>query len=90
MFVQFSLKMLRCKARVLPACIVRLTPLVAILSLRKMRMRLYLALDGSACSVYLERHKKLQRRACIDSRMLSTAVASPYQTLCELLAGDHE
>ena len=33
---------------------------------------------------------QLQRRACIDSRMLSTTVASPCQTLCELLAGDHE
>ena len=30
-----------------------------------------------------------QRRACIDSRMLSTTVASPCQTLRELLAGDH-
>ena len=34
------------------------------------------------------RHKKPQRRACIDSRMLSTTVASPCQTLRELLAGD--
>ena len=33
---------------------------------------------------------KAQRRVCIDSRMLSTTVASPCQTLCELLAGDHE
>ena len=31
------------------------------------------------------RHKKPQRRACIDSRMLSTTVASPCQTLSELL-----
>ena len=32
------------------------------------------------------RHKKSQRRACIDSRMLSTCVACLCQTLCELLA----
>ena len=32
------------------------------------------------------RHKKSQWRACIDSRMLSTTVASPCQTLRELLA----
>ena len=31
------------------------------------------------------RRKKSQPRACIDSRMLSTAVASPCQTLRELL-----
>ena len=37
------------------------------------------------------RHKKPQRRVYIDSRMLSTTtVASPCQTLRELLAGDHE
>ena len=30
------------------------------------------------------RHKKSQRRACIDSRLLSTTVASPCQTLREL------
>ena len=30
------------------------------------------------------RHKKPQRRVCIDSRMLSTTVACPCQTLCEL------
>ena len=36
------------------------------------------------------RHKKLQQRACIDSRMQYTSVASPCQTLRELLAGDHE
>ena len=36
------------------------------------------------------RHKKSQRRASIDSRMLSTTVASPCQTLRELLAGYHE
>ena len=36
------------------------------------------------------RHKKSQRRAWIDFRMLSTTVASPRQTLRELLAGDHE
>ena len=40
-------------------------------------------------SVYPWRHKESQRRACIDSRMLSTTVASPCQTLRELLAGDH-
>ena len=34
------------------------------------------------------RHKKSQRRACIDSRMLSTTVASPCQTLRELPAGE--
>ena len=34
------------------------------------------------------RHKKTQRRACIDSRILSTAVASPCKTLRELLAGE--
>ena len=34
--------------------------------------------------------RKSQRMACIDSCMLSTAVASPCQTLCELLAGDHD
>ena len=44
---------------------------------------------GSACSVYPWRHKKSQRMACIDSRMLSTTVACPCQTLREL-AGDHE
>ena len=31
------------------------------------------------------RHKKLQQRACIDSRMQYTSVASPCQTLRELL-----
>ena len=36
------------------------------------------------------RRKKPQRRVCIDSRMLSTTVASQCQTLCELLAGDRE
>ena len=36
---------------------------------------------ASARSVYLGRHKKSQRKACIDSRMLSTYVASPCQTL---------
>ena len=36
----------------------------------------------------LWRHKKPQRRACIVSRMLSTIMASPCQTLHELLAGD--
>ena len=30
------------------------------------------------------RHKKLQQRACIDSRMQSTSVASPCQTLRDL------
>ena len=35
------------------------------------------------------KHKKSQRRACIDSCMLSTTVASPCPTLRELLAGDH-
>ena len=34
--------------------------------------------------------RKSQRMVCIDSRMLSTAVASPYQTLRELLVGDHK
>ena len=34
------------------------------------------------------RHKKTQRRACIDSRILSTAVAIQCKTLCELLAGE--
>ena len=34
------------------------------------------------------RHKNSQRMACIDSRMLYTTVASPCQTLCELLAGE--
>ena len=34
------------------------------------------------------RFKKTQRRACIDSRILSTAVASPCKTLRELLAGE--
>ena len=29
-----------------------------------------------------------QRRACIDFRMLSSTVASPCQTLSELLAGE--
>ena len=29
-------------------------------------------------------------KPCIDSRKLSTTVASPCQTLCELLAGDNE
>ena len=36
------------------------------------------------------RHKKSQRKACIDSRMLSTTVASPCLTLRGLLAEDHE
>ena len=36
------------------------------------------------------RHKKSQRRASIDSCMLSSSVASPCQTLREQLAGDHE
>ena len=50
-FVGFSLKMLRCKARALPAN----AAWSAILSLRKMRMRLYYANStGPACSVYLE------------------------------------
>ena len=35
-------------------------------------------------------HKKLQLRACIDSRMQSMSVGSPCQTLRVLLAGDHE
>ena len=30
------------------------------------------------------RHKKLQQRACIDSRMQSTSVGNPCQTLREL------
>ena len=34
------------------------------------------------------RHNKSQRRACIDSRTLFTTVASPCQTLCELLVGE--
>ena len=36
------------------------------------------------------RHKKSQRRVYIYSHMLSTTVASPCQTLHELLAGDHK
>ena len=36
------------------------------------------------------RHKKPQRRVCIDSRMLSTTVASQCQTLRKLLVGDRE
>ena len=36
------------------------------------------------------RHKKWQRRACVDSRLLSTTVASPCQTLRELPARDRE
>ena len=36
------------------------------------------------------RHKKSQQKSCIDSRMVSTAVASQCQTLRELPVGDHE
>ena len=39
---------------------------------------------GLICSLW--RHKKSQLMACIDSRMLSTSVASPCQTICVLLA----
>ena len=37
----------------------------------------------------LRRHQKMQRRACIASRMLSSSVVSPCQTLLQL-ARDHE
>ena len=53
-----------------------------------MRMRLYLAhayLDRVRLLSLSWRHKKSQRMACIDSRVLSTTVASLCQTLCELL-----
>ena len=53
-------------------------------------MRLYIAQayhDRATCSVYLEGTIS-QRRACIDFRMLSTTVASPCRTVCEVLAGD--
>ena len=42
-----------------------------------------------ALSIYL-RGTRSQRTACIDSRMLSTSIANPCQTLRELLVGDHE
>ena len=49
----------------------------------------YLELIGLMCVPW--RHKKLQQRACIHSRMQSTSVTSPCQTLHELLvAGNHE
>ena len=38
----------------------------------------------------LKAQKKSQRRACINSRMQSTTVASPGQTLHELLARYNE
>jgi hypothetical protein len=54
-----------------------------------MHNRIWLTATCSARSVYLGGSGS-QRTACIDSRMLSTTVASPCQTLRVLLAGDHE
>ena len=44
-------------------------------------------IDPRALRIYLD--QKMQRRACIASRMLSSSVVSPRQTLHEL-ARDHE
>ena len=78
-FERFSLKTLRCKARAANAIFIAAEnahALIIILNIDQVRL---------LCLFFaLFRYKKSQRRACIDSRMLSTTVASPCQTLREL------
>ena len=73
-FVRFSLKLLRCKARARKSQ-------YANTSANTQRFIRVLCVP--------RRHQKMQRRACIASRMLSSSVVSPRQTLREL-ARDHE
>ena len=71
-FQRFSLKLLRCKARA--------------------RKNQYANTQRTGCTTVRSirvlcvprRHQKMQRRACIASRMLSSSVVSPRQTLREL------
>ena len=71
-YVGFSLRMIRCRVRALPA---------SYGYWRIMRMRLYLARpDPLTLSI-----SKAQEVTTNGSRVISTTVASPCQTLCELL-----